>query len=124
MSFTGGDRPVSFGVATRVRTLLAHEYYRRTRTGFDFQVSAVLVLGKQISITLFSSGAVRSGPASFPTSFTWRDIYGVSWLGGIGFTKSLFIAGLVFVSSQLMDVSEMGIHIGSLAAGAGGVAIL
>ncbi|HCA81322.1 MAG TPA: hypothetical protein DEP53_16455 [Bacteroidetes bacterium] len=97
-------------MAARVRTLSAHENYCRIRIGFDFQVSAALVLGKQIGITLFSWGAVRSGLAALPSSVTWRHIYGVSWLGGIGFTMSLFIAGLAFVSSQLMDFSKMGIY--------------
>lgn len=55
---------------------------------------------------------------------SWRHIYGVSWLGGIGFTMSLFIAGLAFESSQLMDLSKIGIYVGSLAAGVGGIAIL
>jgi NhaA family Na+:H+ antiporter len=83
-----------------------------------------LVIGKQIGITLFSWGAVRSGLASLPSSVTWRHIYGVSWLGGIGFTMSLFIAGLAFGPSQLMDISKIGIYVGSLAAGVGGVIIL
>lgn len=83
-----------------------------------------LVIGKQIGITLFSWGAVRSGLASLPASVTWRHIYGVSWLGGIGFTMSLFIAGLAFGSSRLMDISKIAIYVGSLAAGVGGVIIL
>lgn len=83
-----------------------------------------LVVGKQIGVALFSWGAVRSGIASLPSSLSWRHIYGVGWLGGIGFTMSLFIAGLAFESSSLMDISKIGIYAGSLIAGIGGVLIL
>jgi len=83
-----------------------------------------LVLGKQIGITLFSWLAVKSRIASLPSSVTWRDIYGVAWLGGIGFTMSLFIAGLAFGDSPLIGESKVGIYAASLIAGVGGLLIL
>lgn len=83
-----------------------------------------LVLGKQIGITLFSWLAVKSRIASLPSLVTWRDIYGVAWLGGIGFTMSLFIAGLAFGDSPLMAESKVGIYAASLVAGVGGLLIL
>jgi NhaA family Na+:H+ antiporter len=83
-----------------------------------------LIIGKQVGISLFSWGAVRAGLASLPSSVTWRQIYGVGWLGGIGFTMSLFIAGLAFGSSHLMDISKIGIYVGSLVAGLGGALVL
>ena len=83
-----------------------------------------LVIGKQVGITLFSWGAVRSGVASLPSSLTWRHIYGVAWLGGIGFTMSLFIAGLAFGISDSMDVSKIGVYTGSLVSALGGALIL
>jgi NhaA family Na+:H+ antiporter len=83
-----------------------------------------LVLGKQIGITLFSWLAVKSSIASLPSSVRWRHIYGVAWLGGIGFTMSLFIAGLAFGDSPLMDESKVGIYAASLVAGIGGLLIL
>ena len=83
-----------------------------------------LVLGKQIGITLFSWLAVKSRIASLPSSVTWRDIYGVAWLGGIGFTMSLFIASLAFGDSPMMGESKVGIYAASLVAGVGGLLIL
>jgi Na+:H+ antiporter, NhaA family len=83
-----------------------------------------LVLGKQIGITLFSWLAVKSRIATLPSSATWRDIYGIAWLGGIGFTMSLFIAGLAFGDSPLMGESKIGIYAASLIAGVGGLLIL
>jgi NhaA family Na+:H+ antiporter len=83
-----------------------------------------LVLGKQIGITLFSWLAVKSRVASLPASVTWRHIYGVAWLGGIGFTMSLFIAGLAFGDGPLMGELKVGIYAASLVAGVGGLLIL
>jgi NhaA family Na+:H+ antiporter len=83
-----------------------------------------LVFGKQIGITLFSFLAVKAGLASLPSSVTWRQIYGVSWLGGIGFTMSLFITGLAFVPGMLTDLSKTSIYAASVIAAVGGLWIL
>src|SRR6185437_10407611 len=61
-----------------------------------------LVLGKPIGISLFSWLSVRGGLASLPEGVTWRHVRGVSFLGGIGFTMSLFIAGLAFEQPALL----------------------
>jgi NhaA family Na+:H+ antiporter len=83
-----------------------------------------LVLGKQIGITLFSWIAVRTNLATLPSGVNWRQIYGVGWLAGIGFTMSLFIAGLAFEDSTLVDKAKLGILAGSLISGIGGWIIL
>lgn len=59
-------------------------------------IAAGLFIGKQIGIFGATWLAVRSGLASMPTGATWRQIYGVALLGGIGFTMSLFIGTLAF----------------------------
>jgi NhaA family Na+:H+ antiporter len=83
-----------------------------------------LVLGKQIGITLFSWIAVRTNLATLPSGVNWQQIYGVGWLAGIGFTMSLFIAGLAFEDSTLVDKAKLGILAGSLISGIGGWIIL
>ena len=83
-----------------------------------------LVIGKQVGITLFSWLTVRLGLAELPGDLTWRHIYGVSWLAGIGFTMSLFIASLAFGEIPLLPVAKVGILTGSLIAGVVGWMIL
>ncbi len=83
-----------------------------------------LVFGKQIGIILLSFLAVKAGLASLPSSVTWRQIYGVSWLGGIGFTMSLFITGLAFAPGLLTDFSKSGIYAASVIAAIGGLWVL
>ena len=83
-----------------------------------------LVVGKQLGITLFSWIAVRIGVAQLPTGVTWKQIYGVGWLGGIGFTMSLFITGLAYESPDLISASKVGVLLASIIAGIGGTLIL
>lgn len=85
-----------------------------------------LVIGKPLGITLFSWAAVRAGLAALPRGVTWRQIHGVSWLGGIGFTMSLFVAGLAFTEAPaLLTEAKLGVLMASLAAGlAGGLLLL
>lgn len=76
-----------------------------------------LVLGKSIGITLFTWLAVRLKLADLPQNVTLRFIFSASWLAGIGFTMSLFIAGNAFGSTDLLDEAKAGILIASLLAG-------
>ncbi len=83
-----------------------------------------LVIGKQVGITSFVWLAVKSKLAELPAGVTWLHIYGASWLAGIGFTMSLFIAGLAFGDSPILTAAKFGILIASLIAGVTGWAIL
>jgi NhaA family Na+:H+ antiporter len=77
-----------------------------------------LVLGKPLGITLFSWAAVRVGLAALPGGVTWRLLHGVAWLGGIGFTMSLFVAGLAFANApELLTAAKLGVLAASLVAG-------
>jgi len=59
-------------------------------------VGAGLVLGKFAGIFLFSWLVVRSGISRLPESVSMSQIAGVALLAGIGFTMSIFVAGLAF----------------------------
>ncbi len=87
-------------------------------------ILAGLVVGKQLGITGACWLAARSGLARLPESMTWRHIYGASWLGGIGFTMSLFIASLGFGEGSLLNSAKLGILAASLVAGVGGWLLL
>jgi NhaA family Na+:H+ antiporter len=83
-----------------------------------------LVVGKQIGIALAAYAVVRLGFASLPHGVGWRHVYGVAWLGGIGFTMSLFIAGLAYGTGPELDLAKVGILAASIVAGTGGYLIL
>lgn len=84
-----------------------------------------LFVGKPTGITLAAWLAVKSGLAERPSGTDWRSIHGVAWLGGIGFTMSLFIAGLAFGhSSAMLTAAKLGTFLASVSAGAVGWALL
>jgi NhaA family Na+:H+ antiporter len=83
-----------------------------------------LLLGKQLGITLTTWLVVRLGLAVLPSEVTWRQISGVSWLAGIGFTTSLFIAGLAFGEGALLAQAKVGILVAAIIAGVGGWGVL
>lgn len=76
-----------------------------------------LVVGKQVGITLAAWLAVKLDWGALPEGVTWPQMYAVGWLAGIGFTMSLFISGLAFGASDLLDVSKIGILTGSIISG-------
>jgi NhaA family Na+:H+ antiporter len=84
-----------------------------------------LVLGKPIGITLASWLAVRVNVAALPSGVSWRMLHGAAWLGGIGFTMSLFIAGLAFGGREdLLTAAKLGILLASVLAGVVGWLLL
>ncbi len=68
-----------------------------------------LVAGKSIGITVAAWLAVRLGISDLPDGLTWRGVVGVASLGGIGFTVSLFVAGLSFDDPQLESNAKVGV---------------
>ena len=82
------------------------------------------MIGKQVGITLFAWLATRLGIASLPSDISWRQIYAVGWLAGIGFTMSLFIADLAFTDAGLLASAKIGILAASIVAGSVGFVLL
>jgi NhaA family Na+:H+ antiporter len=83
-----------------------------------------LVLGKPIGIVLAAWLAVQSGVAAKPDAYTWRQLCGAGALGGIGFTMSLFIAGVAFPDRADYAAAKIAIFLASLIAGGLGVLVL
>lgn len=83
-----------------------------------------LVLGKTIGITLFSWLAVHFGVAELPHGVRWRQLHATAWLGGIGFTVSIFIAGLAFENEQQYALARLAILASSMIAALIGICLL
>lgn len=83
-----------------------------------------LVIGKQIGITGMAWLAKKTGLADKPNDISWKALYGVSWLAGIGFTMSLFITPLAFDDPTLQTEAKVGILAASIIAGTIGYALL
>lgn len=80
-----------------------------------------LIVGKFVGITLFTWIMVKLKIAALPSGAKWNHIAGVALLAGVGFTMSLFIAGLAFDDALLVDEAKYGILMASIIAGTIGV---
>jgi NhaA family Na+:H+ antiporter len=87
-------------------------------------IALALVLGNTFGIVIMSLIGIKLKLADLPTGVNYKQLLGVSLLGGLGFTMSLFIANLAFNDATLISAAKMGIIIGSLVAGILGYLIL
>jgi NhaA family Na+:H+ antiporter len=92
--------------------------------GVSLGIILGLVVGKQVGVTLFAWLAVKMGMAELPADASWKQLYGVACLCGIGFTMSLFIANLAFPSPEALDIAKAGILVASLVSGVWGYWVL
>jgi len=83
-----------------------------------------LAIGKPLGITAAAFGAVKLRLAALPKGVSWTTLHGCAWLGGIGFTMSLFMAMLAFERTPLLDSAKVGILGGSILAGIVGTIVL
>ena len=81
-------------------------------------IIAGLILGKVLGIFGVAWLAIKLKIATLPQGSTMNQIFGVAFLGGIGFTMSIFVADLAFInSSELVFQAKIGILAASLFAG-------
>jgi Na+:H+ antiporter, NhaA family len=87
-------------------------------------VAAGLFFGKQIGIMGSIVIARRTGIAHLPAGASWRQMYGVALLCGIGFTMSLFIGLLAFADAERESMIKLAVLVGSLLSAVAGAAVL
>jgi NhaA family Na+:H+ antiporter len=83
-----------------------------------------LVAGKTAGIAGFSWLAVRLKMAVLPSRVAWPQLLGMAAVAGVGFTVSLFIAGLAFSDERTMAEAKVGILAGSIGAALLGYGVL
>jgi NhaA family Na+:H+ antiporter len=96
-------------------------------SGVGMGVVLGLFLGKPIGIMLFTWLAVVAGLGDLPAGSNWKQVLGASFLAGIGFTMSLFIANLAFRGADgatTLQFAKTGILAGSLVSGVVGFVLL
>ncbi|WP_298614580.1 Na+/H+ antiporter NhaA [uncultured Odoribacter sp.] len=100
-----------------------------TLEGVTLTIFISLVFGKLIGIFSFTWLAVKTGLLTMPERMNKRNLFGISLLGGIGFTVSLFIANLSYAGlgengNMLLNQAKLGIISGSIFAGICGYLVL
>jgi NhaA family Na+:H+ antiporter len=76
-----------------------------------------LILGKPVGIFLFSFVAVAIGICSLPQDLKWKHVLGVGFLGGIGFTMSIFITLLAYDRPEIITEAKIAVLIASIISG-------
>ncbi|WP_147677170.1 Na+/H+ antiporter NhaA [Algibacter pacificus] len=93
--------------------------------GLVVNIIICLVLGKGIGITTIVFAAQKLKWIEIPKDISFKQIIGVAFLAGIGFTMAIFIASLAFVSApEFIDSAKIGILIGSFISAIIGYVIL
>ena len=83
-----------------------------------------LIVGKPIGIFGFTYLATKLKIVQKPDNLGWDEIFAVGFLGGIGFTMSIFITQLAFLDETIIDAVKLGIFIASFIAGTIGVLLI
>ncbi|WP_163335832.1 Na+/H+ antiporter NhaA [Desulfopila sp. IMCC35008] len=87
-------------------------------------VAVGLGLGKPVGIVLFTWLATKIMRVDLIDGVSWSMITGAGFLGGIGFTMSLFIAALSFDQPVFQEYAKIGIIAGSIFGGIAGYVLL
>ncbi len=87
-------------------------------------IIAGLFVGKQVGIFGASYLMVRLKLAALPRHVRWIQLYGVSLLGGIGFTMSMFITNLAFRGDSALTAAKISIIAASMLSAVTGVGVL
>ncbi|SFP95000.1 Na+/H+ antiporter NhaA [Hymenobacter arizonensis] len=84
-----------------------------------------LVVGKPLGIGALAWLSVRLGWATLPPGVSWRQVWGVGLLAGIGFTMSIFITLLALgPNSPATDTAKLAVLVASVGASGLGYALL
>jgi NhaA family Na+:H+ antiporter len=117
------DAPVSLVILPVFAFLNAGLHLELTRlAGFVghpvfLGVAGGLLIGKPVGVWASTFVAVRLGLCDLPDGVRFSHVAGVALLAGIGFTMSVFIAGLAFPSdAELLDTAKAAILASSVVA--------
>lgn len=84
---------------------------------YSLGVALGLILGKPLGILILTFLVVKIGWCTLPSDMNWKSILGVGFLGGIGFTMSIFITLLAFDNPVIINNTKLIIVLSSLIAG-------
>jgi Na+:H+ antiporter, NhaA family len=104
--------------------IIPAEWYLTLMSLNSLGVSLGLLIGKPLGILTFSYLSIKLKWASKPEGINFRNMAGAGFLGGIGFTMSIFITLLAFANPAMIDRSKIAIMVASLLAGIVGYFIL
>jgi Na+:H+ antiporter, NhaA family len=112
-----------FALANTSIPISAHWYQSLFQLN-SYGIMAGLLIGKPLGITLFSYLSVWMKVTKLRVALNFGQVIGAGFLGGIGFTMSIFITLLAFDDIEYIEQSKIVVMISSLVAGCIGFVIL
>ena len=112
-----------FALANTSIPISAHWYQSLFQLN-SYGIIAGLLIGKPLGITLFSYLSVWMKVTKLRVALNFGQVIGAGFLGGIGFTMSIFITLLAFEDAAYIEQSKIVVMISSLVAGSIGFVIL
>ena len=83
-----------------------------------------LIIGKPIGIFGFTYLANKLNIIKKPDNISWNEVLAVGFLGGIGFTMSIFITHLAFLDESIIAAVKLGVFVASFIAAIIGVVLI
>lgn len=123
------NKPVSYLIMplfalSNTDIIFSAESWQALRNPIGLGIIGGLVFGKVTGIVSFAYLSIKLKLSSLPTGTNWKQLIGAGFLGGIGFTMSIFIALLSFPETELQAISKFAILFASITSGLVGFLIL
>lgn len=112
-----------FALANAGIVLTSEKVSAATSSNVTIGIILGLVVGKPLGITLFAWVATKVG-FELPRGINWVQFIGMGLAAGIGFTVSIFVAGLAFQTDAITDLGKIGILAASAVAAVGALIVL
>lgn len=101
-------KPVAFIIIplfalSNTAIILGKDWYNNFSESYSLGIIFGLVIGKPLGIVTFAFLAVKLKLTELPKELNWKKIVGVGFLGGIGFTMSIFVTLLAFEDPKIIN---------------------
>lgn len=112
-----------FALANTSLIITAH-WYQVLLTANSLGICLGLLIGKPLGILSLSYLSIRLKITSLPEELTFKQMIGAGFLGGIGFTMSIFITLLAFDSQIPIEQAKISVMLASVISGLIGYCVL
>ncbi len=122
-------KPVAFGILpifalANTAIIFSGSIFTLLTEHYSLGIALGLIVGKPVGIFLLVLIAVSLKLCTLPENLSWKNIFGVGCLGGIGFTMSIFITLLAFDDEMIINNAKLVILLSSLVSGVLGFLML
>lgn len=116
-------KPVAFGIIplfalSNTAIVIGKDWVHTFAETYSLGIIFGLCLGKPLGILSFIYLSVKLKLTELPNDVNWNQLIGIGFLGGIGFTMSIFITLLAFDNHSIINNAKFMILIASFISGA------